>query len=365
VAHEFNNIMTAILGFSEFLRDTVKDNPQSLEFVSMIETSAFRASKLTEGLLAYSRKQITNLEAVDINVIIKEVEGFLSKLMGPAITMEVSSPDIPLMVTADKAHLEQVLVNLSTNAIAAMPEGGTLRISSKYSVLAKSVMAYQATIPEGAYAVIGVSDTGMGIAPEIQDKIFEPFFTTKDIGKGTGLGLSVVYGIIRKHHGFIGVESALGKGTTFNIFLPLLKDVTEKAPSEKGASPAGGAETVLLAEDDDIVRTLLTQVLMNAGYNVIDTPNGDMAVRKFRESSDSIDLLLLDYAMPVRNGRAAYEAIRSLAPDVKVIFMSGYVTDENVRNELETSFPFLAKPVRPKDLLRMVREVLGPTPEVT
>jgi CheY-like chemotaxis protein len=250
-------------------------------------------------------------------------------------------------------------VNLSTNAFAAMPHGGTLGITAELRTLEADIPAHQAAVPKGPYAVISISDTGEGMPRDIQDKIFEPFFTTKDIGKGTGLGLSMVIGIIRKHKGYIQVQSDIGKGTTFRIYLPLISGADAAWAEEPAAPPAGGVETILLAEDDGAVRKLMAQVLQNAGYDVIEAANGDAAIVKFLENRDGVDLLLLDYAMPVRNGRAVYEHIRGTAPDVKVIFMSGYVTDEKVREELESTFPFLAKPVRQNQLLAKVREVLG------
>jgi two-component system cell cycle sensor histidine kinase/response regulator CckA len=359
VAHEFNNILTAIMGFTELLRHTVKSDSDSAEYVKMIESSALRAAKLTEGLLTYSRKHVTHLEATNVNEIICEVEGFLSRLMGPGITLNISAAGPPLMVNADKSHIEQVLVNLSTNAFAAMPHGGTVGITAQFRTLEADIRAHQATVPRGSYALISVSDTGEGMPREIQEKIFEPFFTTKDVGKGTGLGLSMVVGIVRKHKGYIQVESAPGEGTTFRIYLPLISEVDAAWAEETAAAPVGGVETILLAEDDGAVRKLMAQVLQNAGYDVIEASNGDAAIVMFLENREAVDLLLLDYAMPVRNGRAVYDYIRGTAPNVKVIFMSGYVTDAKVRDELESTFPFLAKPVRQNHLLAKVREVLG------
>jgi CheY-like chemotaxis protein/two-component sensor histidine kinase len=326
----------------------------------MITAAADRAARLTDGLLAYSRKQVTRLEPIDIGEIIKTVEGLLASLVGENILLEVAIPNETLPVMADKAQLEQVLVNLTTNAMDAMPDGGRLTIESERTKIANEIVKSHVRIPPGEYALVSVTDTGTGMDERTMKNIFEPFFTTKDVGKGTGLGLSIVYGIVRKHRGHITVESAPGKGTSFALYLPVSERMEAEKPGPSHAVRVGGIETVLLAEDDETVRKLIHAVLENAGYRVFLAADGREAVEKYHEHEDEIELLLFDVAMPEVNGKEAYDAIKASNPHIKAVFVSGYAPDD-VRTSavLDENLALVSKPVSRIRLLQAVREALG------
>jgi PAS domain S-box-containing protein len=360
VAHEFNNIMTAILGYGEFLEEEIGEDSSLWGHVEMIVASAERAAKLTEGLLAYSRKQITHMEPVNLRDVMAATEGFLSGLIGENIALAVEARDGDLTVMADKVQIEQVLLNLAMNAADAMPEGGTITMRAQAVECAEEVIEDHARIPPGAYVRVDVSDTGTGIGRDIREKIFEPFFTTKEVGKGTGLGLSMVYGIVRRHGGYITVESEPGRGTTFTVFLPSSgpAEPVEHVPRKEDA--AMGTETVLVAEDDDTIRELMRATLERAGYTVIEAVDGEDAVQKFLGNRDRVGLLLFDVIMPGKSGKEAYEEIRAVCPGVKVLFISGYVSDD-IRSKamLGEEHPLIHKPVAPRELLKKIREALG------
>jgi two-component system NtrC family sensor kinase len=360
VAHEFNNILTSISGFGEFLQEGLEPGSQLRTYADMITAAADRAARLTDGLLAYSRKQVTRLEPIDIGEIIKTVEGLLASLVGENILLEVAIPNETLPVMADKAQLEQVLVNLTTNAMDAMPDGGRLTIESERTKIANEIVKSHVRIPPGEYALVSVTDTGTGMDERTMKNIFEPFFTTKDVGKGTGLGLSIVYGIVRKHRGHITVESAPGKGTSFALYLPVSERMEAEKPGPSHAVRVGGIETVLLAEDDETVRKLIHAVLENAGYRVFLAADGREAVEKYHEHEDEIELLLFDVAMPEVNGKEAYDAIKASNPHIKAVFVSGYAPDD-VRTSavLDENLALVSKPVSRIRLLQAVREALG------
>jgi PAS domain S-box-containing protein len=359
LAHEYNNIMTAILGYGEFLRDALEKDSELREYADMITASAERAAALTDGLLAYSRKQVTLMEATDVNEVIRATERYLSSLVSEGIELVVELADGNLTVLGDKAQMEHVLINLATNAIDAMPEGGTLTIRSRRAEYGRDVAEHHARITAGPCAVIAITDTGVGIDKKTQEKIFEPFFTTKDVGKGTGLGLSMVYGIVERHGGCVSVESDVGKGTTFEVYLPLREIRQEKVASPSPEPTPGGSETVLLAEDDEVVRNLIKSVLAGAGYAVIEAVDGEEAVRKFMENREDIDLLLFDVAMPGKDGSDAYREIKQVNADVRMVFVSGYPSEDvrtkTIRDEGNT---LVSKPVKPKELLRVIRLAL-------
>jgi PAS domain S-box-containing protein len=359
IAHEFNNILTAILGYGEFLQDGLETDHPLRSYADMIAASARRAARLTDGLLAYSRKQIVRMEPTDINEIIMTTERYFSSLIGENITLDVVTTEKDLPVTADRAQIEHVLINLATNAIDAMPRGGDLTISTERVEFARNVIEHQAEIAKGKYALITVTDTGAGIDEETQKKIFEPFFTTKDVGKGTGLGLSMVYGIVKRHEGYITVESTPGRETTFRVYLPLGSGIASNEEPVHSSFPAAGVETLLIAEDDAAVRDLIKQILEQAGYTVIEAADGEDAVERFMERKDAVDLLLFDVAMPRMDGRSAYEVIRKTRPGAKVIFISGYVSDdERARRIVDEGYTLISKPVSPKELLAKIRDAL-------
>jgi CheY-like chemotaxis protein len=260
---------------------------------------------------------------------------------------------------ADSGQIEQVLMNLATNARDAMPHGGLLTIETELVELDEQYIKTHAVEAPGMYARISVTDTGIGMDEKTRERIFEPFFTTKEMGRGTGLGLAIVYGIIKQHNGYINVYSEPGKGTTFRIYIPLIKPEFKEVESMVLSAPKGGTETILIAEDDTEVRRITKEVLENFGYKVIEAVNGVDAINKFIENKDRIRLLLFDLIMPKKNGREAYEEIRKIMPDIKVLFTSGYPADIiHEKGVLEEGINFISKPVSPDDLLRKVREVL-------
>jgi PAS domain S-box-containing protein len=364
VAHDFNNILTAVIGYGTLLRMKM-DEEDPLRFnVDQILASMERAANLTQGLLAFSRKQAINPQPLELNTLVKRVDKLLTRLIGEDINVTMSLGETPMTIRADAGQMEQVLMNLATNARDAMLQGGVLTIETGTAEVNQEYIRVHGYGQAGRYALLSVSDTGIGMDEKMQRRIFEPFFTTKEVGKGTGLGLAIVYGIVKQHNGYINVFSEPGKGTTFKIFLPLVAEETEAASPVEDEMPESERATILVAEDDDSVRNLTRSVLEGFGYDVITAEDGDDALAKFSEHQDRIDLLLLDIIMPKKNGIKVYEEIKRLRPDIKALFTSGY-TAEVIRDKgiIEDSLNFIAKPVSPRDLLRKVKEVLDVEPD--
>jgi PAS domain S-box-containing protein len=363
VAHDFNNILTAILGHAQIaLMRTGAESPQRLN-LEQIFAAATRAAALTRSLLAFSRKQVVNLTSVEVNDLLRRFDAFARRLIREDIALTTVCADEVLTVKADTSQLEQVMMNLVTNARDAMPQGGALTIAARRVELDETYITAHGYGKIGSYACISVSDTGAGMDEMTRQKIFEPFFTTKEVGKGTGLGLAMVYGIVKKHDGFINVDSEPAQGTTFTIYLPLYQGpalVTEVLQLESPLT--GGTETILIAEDDEALRNLAQSILANFGYTVIEAVDGEDAVLKFREHRDRIKLVVLDGIMPKKNGKEAYLEIRSIQPNVKAVFVSGYAEDIFTRGGIpDKEALFIQKPIMPDDLIRTVRRVLdGP-----
>jgi PAS domain S-box-containing protein len=359
IAHDFNNILTAIIGFGNLLKKEADKDDLMKTYVSRILTSAQRAANLTQSLLAFSRRQIINPKPVNLNEIVRGVENLLSRIIGEDIELKTIFTDQDLTVMADSVQIEQVLMNLATNARDAMPNGGTLIIKTERVELDNEFIKSHGLSRPGIYALISVEDTGQGIDEDTRGRIFEPFFTTKEVGKGTGLGLSMVYGLIKQHDGNIDVYSEPGKRTEFKIYLPLIKSAVEKDKEVIFPSIKHGTETVLIAEDDAQVREMIKAVLTGFGYTVLMAGDGEDAIRVFHENKDNIQLLIIDVIMPKKNGKEIYEAIKRVRPDIKAIFTSGY--DANVIHKkgiLEGGFEFISKPILPDEMLRKVRDVL-------
>ena len=360
VAHDFNNILMAIIGYGQLtLMSMSQDDPQRLNIEHMLE-GADRAARLTKDLLLFSRKQVSERKPVNLTEIVSTVEKFVVRVIGEDIACETRLPKEPLVILADSHQLEQVLMNFATNARDAMPRGGVFSISAEQTTLNQDFIAAHGFGRPGLYALLTVSDNGCGMDEQTRNRIFDPFFTTKEVGKGTGLGLAVVYGIIKQHEGYINVYSEPGKGATFRIYLPLVvAEPPEKRIEEKEQPPARGTETILVAEDDESLRTLAVTALTRFGYTVIEAVDGEEAVRKFKENQTATKLLIFDIIMPKMNGQEAYEAIRNIRPDIKAIFMSGYAP-EMIREKaaLENTAPLLAKPLSPTELLKKVRDIL-------
>jgi PAS domain S-box-containing protein len=361
VAHDFNNILMVIMGYGNMLKtDLGLETPHKEKLEHIIE-AADKAAQLTRGLLAFSRKQEIKPRVADLNDIVRQVQKFLLRIIGEDVQLTSNLDKTnQLLVKVDSGQIEQVLINLATNARDAMQKGGMLTIGTGLLDVDASFVQANGYGEPGRYAMISVSDTGIGMDEKTKNRIFEPFFTTKEVGKGTGLGMAIVYGIVKQHHGFINVYSEPQIGTTFRIYIPLVE--MGNAEDEEilvQAPPKGGTETILVAEDDAAVRTLVQEVLTSFGYVVIPAKDGEDAVEKFRAHRDEVKLILMDIIMPKMNGKEAYYEISRLDPDVKIIYSSGYTLDIiQGRNVLDEGAELIMKPVQPLELLRRVRELL-------
>ena len=357
IAHDFNNILTAIIGYGNLLKAHLEDGLPA-KYLNYILESADRAAKLIQDLLAFSRRQMISPRLVDLNTVIEGVKNILSRLIGEDIELSVQYKGI-LPVIADSTQIEQVLLNLATNARDAMAEGGSLFISTELTNIDERFIKTYGYGRAGEYALITVSDTGSGMDQKIKEKIFEPFFSTKEVGKGTGLGLSMVYGIVKQHNGYINVYSEAGRGTTFRIYLPSMR---EESPDEKEPDATdlkGGTETILLAEDDFPVKKYIRELLEGVGYTVIEAGDGKEVLEVFSKYKDTIKMLILDLIMPKMNGKEVFAAIRELNPQVKALFISGYSADIlHQKKIVEDGYDVISKPVSSAKLLTKVREVL-------
>ncbi len=360
VAHDFNNVLTVIMGYCDLLKmkpildDSVKG---AIEHIS---SAAEKALQLTRSLLAFSRKQVLDTKPVSLNDLVRHVEKFLVRIIGEDVHLKSIYHDVNLRVMADTGLMEQVLMNLATNARDAMPVGGTLTIETFFQEIDESFVYSHGLGNPGRYGVICVSDTGVGMDEETKNRIFEPFFTTKEVGKGTGLGMAIVHGIVNQHNGFVYVYSEPGKGTAFKIYIPLLEiEVASEKVDIVLEQPQGGTEAILVAEDDDSVRKVVETILTQFGYEVICVFDGQEAVDTFKVNGSKIKLILMDLIMPHKSGMEACKEIRHLQPEARVLFTSGYTADFiRNRGELETGVDLIMKPVKPFELLRKVREML-------
>jgi two-component system, NtrC family, sensor kinase len=360
VAHDFNNILTVIMGFGQLLQYTVSGDEANSGHIKQILDAANRASHLTSSLLAFSRKQVMLLQQVELNHLARNLTKFLSRIIGEDVTLSTELHLAMLPVMADPGQIEQVLMNLATNARDAMPSGGELQIRTDAVHLDQEFCRQHGYGALGDYALLTISDTGCGMDQDTQDKIFEPFFTTKPSGRGTGLGLSIVYGIIKQHGGYITLDSKPGSGTTFSIYLPLTKPVASgpagQQPTEK---PRGGHESILVVEDDPMVRNMVDAVLRSYGYRCLLAENGTEALAIFEKHGKDISLALLDVIMPGMNGKQVCEALRARSPQLKVLFLTGYTADViKNRGILVDGIDLLLKPAQSDVLANKIREML-------
>ncbi len=359
IAHDFNNILTAIIGYGNLLQMKMRPDDPLRHNVEQILASANRAASLTQGLLAYSRKQAINPRPVDLNEIIRKVDRLLTRLIGEDVELKTLLADNEISVLADASQIEQVLMNLATNARDAMPKGGHLFIETELVEMDEDTAKAHDFQKPGTYALLAVTDSGTGMDEKTRERIFEPFFTTKESGRGTGLGLALVYGITKQHEGSIHVYSEEGKGTTFKIYLPVVPTAAAETLHTNLPPIEGGTETILVAEDDETVRTLTSSILEQFGYTVIRAEDGEDAVNKFMANRDKVKILLLDVIMPKKNGKDVYDKIRIFKPEVKALFLSGY-TAEIIQQKglLDKGLNFILKPAPMNDLLRKVRSIL-------
>ncbi|MGE5173781.1 MAG: PAS domain S-box protein [Betaproteobacteria bacterium] len=361
IAHDFNNILSVIIGSCELLlMDLPRESPHRSK-VELLLSSAERGAQLTRNLLTFSRKQIITMRPGDLNEMIRTVEPLISRLIREDVHFVVKTAPGELWCLSDSTQIEQVLMNLAANASDAMVKGGRLTMTTSRMTMDSEFKRVHGFGHDGDYALLRVDDSGFGMDNETRKRIFEPFFTTKEVGKGTGLGLATVFGIVKQHHGYIDVRSQVGKGTTFTIYLPLITEdsvASDRVESSLGGL-IGGSETILIAEDDEAVRAMLKSVLCSAGYRVVEARDGQDAEIKFREHRNRVSLLVFDVIMPRKNGKQAYDAIRSLCSDIKCLFLSGYTADITGTTGIsEEEGGFLQKPVIPSVLLSKIREIL-------
>jgi PAS domain S-box-containing protein len=360
VAHDFNNLLTAITAYSELALADVDPGSRIGQDLGEIHQAALRAGQLTRQLLAFSRQQVLRLQVLDLNEVLAGAERLLRRLVGESVLLEVLQAAAPARVTADPGQLEQVLVNLAVNARDAMPHGGVLTVESAGVTLSEEEGARAGGLPPGRYVRLSVADTGTGMDEALRARIFEPFFTTKPVGKGTGLGLATVYGIVKQLGGGLQVESAPGQGSTFSVLLPYAEGELEPGARPGASGALRGSETLLLVEDEQVVRSSLKRMLERHGYRVLEARHGADALLVLRERRGEVDLVLTDVRMPEMGGQELVARLRTEAPGLPVLYLSGYA---DVMPEVGGEGPavaFVEKPVSATTLLEHVRGALGP-----
>lgn len=364
VAHDFNNVLTVINGYSELALGKSVVGDSLGKYLSEIKKAGEWAVSLTRQLLIFSRRQVLNLRLVKLNEIISEVSKLLRRLIGEDIELVIDLAQDLHLVKADRGQMEQVIMNLVVNARDAMPYGGKLTISTRNTKLDECFVGENVGSQPGSFVMLSVSDTGCGMDEEVKSHLFEPFFTTKEIGRGTGLGLSTVYGIIKQSGGYIRAASEVNRGSTFEVYLSQVENPAEERKEEskvpaRSRKVAGEPETILLVEDEEMVRSLSCEVLRQNGYEVLEAANGGEALLICEQHSKPIHLLVTDVVMPRMNGRYLAERLISMRPEMKVLLVSGYIDAVLVHQEiLGSGISFLQKPFTPSELAKTVRETL-------
>ena len=360
VAHDFNNLLTAITGHAELVREDLREGDRLREDIEEILNAANRAAVLTKQLLAFSRRQVLAPRVVDLNALVANMDKMLRRLIGEDIDLRTVLGEDLGAVRADPGQLEQVLVNLAVNARDAMPQGGRLTLETGNVELDDAYVHAHEPVRPGPYVMLAVSDTGTGMTEEVQARIFEPFFTTKEAGKGTGLGLATVYGIVKQSGGYVWVYSEVGRGSAFKVYLPQVDEAPEALTARAPAvGTAGGTETILVVEDEAMVRSLARISLGKRGYRVLEAANGGEALQLTEQHTDPIHLMVTDLVMPGMSGQELAERLARLRPGMKVLYISGY-TDRALMREsvLPPGAAYLEKPFTPDALARKVRAVL-------
>ena len=361
IAHDFNNLLGVIIGYSEALQRGIAPDDPFREAADEIQNAGKRAATLTQQLLAFSRKQVLEPKVLDLNTVVAEMEKMLRRLIREDIELSISRSSKLGRIKADRGQIEQVILNLAVNARDAMPQGGELTIETEDAELDESTVNRFAYVVPGAYVMLRITDSGCGMDAELRSHIFEPFFTTKEQGKGTGLGLATVYGVIKQSGGYIWVDSEVGKGTTFKIYLPRVEEAIEDKP--ESGSPVGLVQmhrTVLLVEDERSLRKLTRTMLEEFGCTVLEAMDAAQALAIAGQTKSTIDLLLTDVIMPGMSGRAVVDKLAPLRPGMKVLFMSGYTDRVLARHgALENGIIILRKPFNREDLARRMEEVLS------
>jgi PAS domain S-box-containing protein len=359
IAHDFNNMLSVIMGHAELLKSSLPQGDPLLKNVLEIENAALHSRDITRQLLAFSRKQIVAPKTTNLNKSIVKTTKTLAKLIGEHIDLRFYPQQDLWHVRIDPAQVDQILFNLSANARDAMPNGGTLTIKTSHADIDEIYCSFHVECQPGQYVVLSVNDDGVGMDNEMLSHVFEPFYTTKEVGKGTGLGLATVYGITRQNGGFITAYSEPGKGSTFNVHIPRLMDeVQEEEVVEKSLLEFHPA-TVLLVEDDDMVRRMTAEILKRIGYSVVLAEDSTEALTVFEKETSSIDLLITDVIMPQMSGAELVSKIKKIKPELKVLFMSGYAEDVILRQGvLKEGIHFVQKPFSMNDFARKVRDAI-------
>ena len=361
IAHDFNNLLGGILGYASFVKKKMSLEDPLYHSVNSIERTAEQAAELTKQLLGFARRGKYQVKPINCNALIQDLIQFLGRTIDKRITLQVELDPQLHLIEGDEAQLQQSLINICLNARDAMPSGGTLKLVTRNQVLSQEIYLNQRGWKEGDYVRITLSDTGTGIPQEIQAQIFEPFFTTKEPGRGTGLGLSMVYGIIQNHGGYIDLKSEPEQGTTFELFLPSITGavITEESPVLHPTVTAKGSETILIVDDEDIIRQLGADILEDVGYKVILATRGEEAIRLYQQQGKDIDLVVLDVVMPGMGGKETFRKLKEINPKIKVLLSSGYSTDGEVGEILKEGVEgMVQKPYKDEELIEKVREIL-------
>jgi CheY-like chemotaxis protein len=363
VAHDFNNLLTVIVGYADLLRERPDNDEPARNAIEEIVRAAERASSLTGQLLAFSRRQIVQVQILDVNTLVRETQGMLTRLIGEDVDFALALDSSPCSIKIDSGQFTQVLMNLAVNARDAMPLGGKLTIETQVIDWQGDEIGRSTTRRAGRYVMLAVSDTGCGMDADTQAHIFEPFFTTKEAGKGTGLGLATVYGIVHQHGGWIDVYSEIQNGASFRAYFPWVGQATAIAGAEHRELAPRRSGTILIVEDQLPIRKLAEKVLTKAGHHVLSAPDGRAGLLLAQEYADNIDLLLTDIVMPVMSGPELAAHLSRLRPRMAVLFMSGY-TDHALlhRGAIEQGTAFLQKPFRAEMLISKINELLSPDP---
>ena len=360
IAHDFNNLLVVILGYSDLLETTLEGEPCQLEHVRHIREAGERATRLVRQLLAFSRKQDFQFDVIDLNKVLASVDSLLRRLIGEDIRLVARPATGPVRIKADQGQLEQILLNLATNARDAMPEGGDLTLELRTVHLSREMIGRAPELSPGPYALLSVSDTGEGMDEETVQQAFDPFFTTKDTGKGTGLGLATVHGIVRRCEGSVTLSSSPGNGTSVKIYFPITyEDSTTATIPTASRESHRGSESILVVEDEAAVASLVVSVLQDHGYRVTLAHDGEEALERWRRLSGRFDLVLTDVVMPALGGPGLVAALDSLGHRPRVLFMSGYTDSALSRIQpLGATIDLLEKPFTPTDLVARVRRAL-------
>ncbi|MFC1855530.1 ATP-binding protein [Thermodesulfobacteriota bacterium] len=358
IAHDFNNILTSTIGYSSLILEMLDEDSRMKDMVERIYKSGKKASDLINQLLAFSRKQMLEMKVKNLNDILEDTLDMFSRIIGEHIYLNMDLDPKAKNIMADETQIEQLIMNLVVNARDAMPDGGNLDISVKNIVLDRNFARSHHGIHIGEYVMLSVKDSGVGMGKEVQENIFEPFFTTKEKGKGTGLGLSTIFGIVKQHNGHIFFDSAPGEGTEFKIYLPASDGEVEEEDVEEYIKEKGN-ETILIVEDNPIIRNLFIDIIEPLGHKVLIAPDGEEALKICESYDEKIDLLLSDVIMPGINGLELSKQVKRKLPDIKIILTSGYLENTAIFSKIrEAKIPFIKKPLNASELIKIIRKTL-------